>query len=145
MMDQVDIGWVAGIIEGEGTICSRPRKNGSTYVEVLMTDEDTIQRLHSITEMGHKRGPYFRENRKPFWVWHVADSSDVARLLGAIYPIMSQRRQEVIGQAVEHLSLISKKNLPRACQGCEIVLVKAQRRKFCSVKCRQRFHNGRRK
>jgi hypothetical protein len=49
-MTATDIAWLAGIIEGEGTFGRKGHPAGQ--VRVQMTDEDVIDRLHSLTGVG---------------------------------------------------------------------------------------------
>lgn len=103
-MNAVEIAWVAGIIEGEGTILV---PGGGQYpsVRVAMTDEDVVRRLHSITGLGRvvprKKGqPHF----KPQWQWHVCSRREVARLLCAVAPLMGSRRTARIAEAADRLA-----------------------------------------
>lgn len=41
-MDQVDIAWVAGILEGEGSFDFRGRIKGYPAIRVAMADEDVV-------------------------------------------------------------------------------------------------------
>lgn len=88
--DPVDIAWVAGIIEGEGSIQTRSNANGLNVV-VQMTDEDVIRRLRDVTSIGRVSGPYKSstlrldgELKKLRWFWLVGRKEEVARLLLAI-------------------------------------------------------------
>lgn len=106
MMSQVDIGWLAGLIEGEGCVHRKrnfkPKYPLSKYapspiIAVQMVDEDIIRRLAEVTGVGNIRGPYCSKTalgKQPRWDWRVAKKRDVARLLLAIYPLLGQRRRE---------------------------------------------------
>lgn len=100
-MTDAEIAWVAGIIEGEGCVSLK----GKSGVKILvnMTDEDTIEKLLSITNVGAMRGPYrWREQHLQYWTWDVGKHADVIPLLRAILPWMSQRRTTKILEALEH-------------------------------------------
>lgn len=102
VMDAAQIGWLAGIIEGEGSI--RVRSNNSNVeIVVKMTDEDVVRRLQQVTGVGSILGPFKRDAiRKPQWTWSCSNRRDVARVLLAIYPLMGVRRKARIAQAVEN-------------------------------------------
>lgn len=141
-MNDLEIGWVAGIIEGEGTICSRPSSMGSNYVEVSMTDEDTIQKLLNTTGFGNVRGPYKRDNKKLFWIWHVADASSLSYLLDTIYPLMSIRRQEKIKECRDNLVRKLINQMPKPCKKCGELFTTIHGAFFCSKLCKNRFYNS---
>lgn len=104
-MDQVDIAWVAGIIEGEGTFGYNGRKETTTSskVQVIMTDEDIIRRLQSVTGMGRVSGPHgpYKPGYLPTWCWAIRVKRDLARIFLAIYPLLGERRREQLQVCVE--------------------------------------------
>lgn len=105
MMDMVDIAWVAGIIEGEGSFSLDGKTSGR--ITVKMTDYDIIERLQTVTNTGTIYGPYKKAqaHHKPAWHWKVYDRREVARLLLAIYPLMGERRRERIAELTDRIAL----------------------------------------
>lgn len=104
-MDDFDIGWLAGIIEGEGCITSVPEKRVLS-IRVSMTDEDTIRTLHAKTGCGTVYGPYNYEHSKSVkdkWDWTVGKRDEVADLLYMIFPLMQSRRSTKIVEALENI------------------------------------------
>lgn len=96
----VDLAWLAGLIEGEGCV---PRSTNLCLV-VAMTDQDVIEKLYAIADVGRMNGPYPRKTpggapAKPIWRWE-ARGSDAAGLLMTLYPMMCSRRQERIREAL---------------------------------------------
>lgn len=103
-MNSVDAAWVAGIIEGEGTMglnkfeVGTKRKSPKAYIKVAMTDEDVIKALHQKTGVGTVHGPYpgggskGAEHWKEQWVWHVSKRKDVRNLLTSILSFLYERR-----------------------------------------------------
>jgi hypothetical protein len=95
------LGWVAGIIEGEGSISvtSVPRiGNIYTYplVNVAMTDEDMIRRLREWTGIGRVAGPFrppSHGTHKPHWNWNVNKIAHVEALCTTIWPFLGERRR----------------------------------------------------
>jgi hypothetical protein len=109
-MSEVEVAWVAGLVEGEGCFYIQTEKytskrTGETYhnrrptLIVAMTDEDVVKRLQEVTGVGtvNRSGPQNknRPNHKPMWRYRV---NPVATLMLAIrlYPYMGRRRREKI-------------------------------------------------
>lgn len=92
------LGWVVGIIDGEGYMGLRARSGNDArpVVQVVMTDEDTILRLHSWTGLGNVTGPIAptASQTKPHWRWNVTARDDAALLIRTIQPWLSARRQK---------------------------------------------------
>lgn len=89
-MDKEQIAWLAGIYEGEGT-CSIT--NGRAIrVEIVMTDQDIVERVQSITGFGTVRTVAQRaENHKQAYRWSIGSAEAVA-FLEAIMPWLGNRR-----------------------------------------------------
>lgn len=105
-MDAVDIAWVAGIIEGEGWIGLRGSQR-QCHINVSMTDEDIIRRLHETTGEGHVGFTPMRGNMtKPQWLWRVSDKRGVARVLCAIAPLLGVRRREQVAKVADQLAVM---------------------------------------
>jgi len=111
-MTENETHWVAGILEGEGCFSRHVRSsNGSVCyaIHCEMTDEDVIQKLHSITQVGTlvkrqnisgRRDPRVR---KPSWIWSVQNKAGIIKILSAISPLMCGRRNEKIKLMLEEL------------------------------------------
>ncbi len=99
--DPAWVPWVAGIIEGEGSIMALAM-SGGVYprVSVQMTDRDVLDRLQVSTTMGHVSGPALRGESKPIWTWQVTRQFDVEALLEAIRPWMGVRRTSKIDEVL---------------------------------------------
>lgn len=94
-----ELGYVAGIIDGEGYI-RRPSCGRTIEIKVKMTDLDVLERCKRITGVGSISGPYVPSNgNKPQWTWAIG-ARDSAALAMTIYPLMSDRRQERIREAL---------------------------------------------
>lgn len=84
--------WIAGIIEGEG--CFVWSKSGNQIqIQVNMTDEDTIRKLHEWSGVGIVNGPYQVEDNKPYWVWRVSRLRHVPIVINNVWPYMGKRRR----------------------------------------------------
>lgn len=109
-MTEVELAWLAGLLEGEG--CFRIATNSASSsspgyrwptIAMNMTDEDVLRRAAQIAAVGKVYGPYgpYKSNpysKKPFWQWHVTKREDALWLMKRLYPHMGQRRQEKIDE-----------------------------------------------
>jgi len=144
MWDQLIIGYLAGIIEGEGTITFNKwnRQTPSPKIAVAMTDKDTIQRLYDVSGIGNLTGPFIRGNYQPIYKWTVYSNADVTRLLLAIAPIMSERRREKILEAAECLKI---RSAFKKCVVCDRSYQGQPNQMYCSKPCHNKSSNDKRK
>lgn len=95
-MTDIELYWVAGLLEGEG--CFNVSFAGSFRVTVKcnMTDEDVIRRLHKIVGAGTVRGPVEKKAQngrgKPQWIWTLGRTQGAEELMRALHPLMGTRR-----------------------------------------------------
>lgn len=98
-LSPVEIGWLAGIIDGEGTLYANAGLHAAR-ISVGMTDEDTINKLLDITGVGcintSQRGNY-----KRLYTWTVSNRNDVMHILASITPLLSNRRREKVAELAE--------------------------------------------
>jgi hypothetical protein len=109
-MNDLEVGWLAGILDGEGSFTAHQEKaktkNGTVYINnrarirCQMTDKDVIERLQQVTEAGTVSGPLKQHGlgTLPTWTWQVSRLGDVKRITDAIYSLMSLRRQAKIDE-----------------------------------------------
>jgi hypothetical protein len=90
-MSPEEVGWLAGILEGEGSFISA----GYCSIQVTMTDRDIIARLVAITGVGrvHERRPQ-KSNHKPSQLWVVAQHEQIRHPIEAVLPWLGERRSE---------------------------------------------------
>lgn len=117
-MRDTDIAWLAGIIEGEGTIIIPSDKKLQVNIIVGMTDKDVVQRCHEITGIGTFRSSWTKQGNKQNYKWCVYKQKDVARILLAIVPLMGERRKKRIEEAAE---IFHERFRWRNCPACEIL------------------------
>ncbi len=94
------MGWVAGIIEGEGWI--GVHGNGLPVVQVVMTDKDVIDRIHEWTAIGN----VITQSRptvtgKTVYRWSVTKRDDAGALLDALLPLLGKRRSKAARDAID--------------------------------------------
>lgn len=107
-MNPTQLGWVAGILEGEGCFSPAHSKaaSGVIYnyarIQLSMTDEDVMQRFNDTVGVGKLSGPHYYKNKtwKPRWTWTVR-SADAKELMSAILPLMGARRSEAIKSSLD--------------------------------------------
>lgn len=108
-----DLGWLVGIIEGEGTFSvSRARKTDRFYrprIGINTTDKDVIERVQSIaggTVVGPVKNFHPRTGRtddvKDMWRWNLYSETKVREVFGLIIPHLCERRQK---RALEILAM----------------------------------------
>jgi hypothetical protein len=114
-LNESDIAWLAGLLEGEGTFCShrakRKRKRWALMtvqvrVQIQMSDRDVVARVAKLTGAS-LLGPYSNIRSKkpslrgnaplPCWVVSIVGAK-AEQLCAAIYPLMGSRRQAQIRQ-----------------------------------------------
>ena len=147
MWDQLTIGYLAALIDGEGHI-----KTGKTQVSVSVTstDLDIVERAHQMSGIGTIQGPYqYDPKRKPSWRWSIDNRKDIARLLLAITPLLSARKTEHVMAAAEYLfDHICRK---KPCAVCGEMYQPSSHRgawaksKYCGQSCNDKAYRARRK
>jgi hypothetical protein len=89
------VGWVAGIIDGEGCLSASGHRDRSYQLslQVVNTDKGMINKLIEYTGVGicylHKRG----KNRFNIYSWHVS-LEDATKILKAILPLLTTKKKE---------------------------------------------------
>lgn len=103
-MNHLEIGWVAGVIEGEG--CIRHAKR-AIRIDVAMSDRDVIDGLQLVTGVGkvYEHKHFTGSKRKPMYVWVCARRNDVFHLLTSIVPILGERRRAQVVTALNGLEV----------------------------------------
>lgn len=99
-MNELDLVWLAGLLEGEGTFLKGPPSHPhSPVIAVVMTDKDIIERVASLF------GTKFLAERKRREHWKDPFSARLrgrraALLMQKLYPYMGQRRKQQITDAL---------------------------------------------
>jgi hypothetical protein len=101
LVSNTDIGWVAGIVEGEGCIVVSPHNN-TLRLSVEMTDLDVLQKLQRLlgpaARLSKRTGP-LKPNWKTRYILHLCGSR-LIQWLQTIYPLMGARRKTKIEAAI---------------------------------------------
>ena len=112
---EADWGWLAGIIEGEGTICLR-RYNGTSsgslygaYIMITNTDRELIEKASrlcgglriKLQRPPNKAKPPFIMGRKPLYFVRTDNAKRVLEILEKVFPYMAGRKREVAKLAIK--------------------------------------------
>tara|TARA_R110000868_G_scaffold31411_2_gene115234 strand:- start:38 stop:553 length:516 start_codon:yes stop_codon:yes gene_type:complete len=110
-LTEIDIAWIAGLLEGEGYFGIDNRKRNykvsssppAPFIKISMVDEDIIQRLSKLLDKS-----YFSPSRKTVtgkqvYTLHIGEKEKVLFILQKILPYMGVRRGERITECIFHL------------------------------------------
>lgn len=105
---QLDLHWLAGLLEGEGSFASTSNQNGyiSPRVTLVMTDRDIVARAAAImgVSVREKTSPSLqRYARKRQWV-AVVNGKAAAALMDRLAPLMGARRNIAIREAMQTMT-----------------------------------------
>lgn len=99
-LSDVDKGYIAGILDGEGSLVvyMNTQRNGSfrvnTQIRVGMTDKDVIYWLKDVTGLGNiSKGKQRNPKWKPAYIWEVAGGNQVAQLLLSVGDYLKVKKQ----------------------------------------------------
>jgi hypothetical protein len=106
-MDNNEIAWVAGLLEGEGCFSLTKAKN-RMYISCSMTDKDIIEKLYSLIKYGTVIKDKLRPNRKQVYTWRMSNRREIDIFTSLIKPFMGARRTEKINLMLEHNKLHPK-------------------------------------
>ena len=102
-----DLGWFVGIIEGEGSTSARLNKTtGYLTVELTVssTDEDIINKLHSIYPGKSKYIKEYLNNYKTQYIWAVTDRQGIRTVISKILPYMGERRTLKMREVIDKIN-----------------------------------------
>jgi hypothetical protein len=109
ILTEFDLGWVVGILEGEGCFGTyEDKRRPSTFtvkIQMESTDYDVVIRLNSlipgrIWESNYPSKQKAFPNAKPSWRWAISNKAKVKSLCKLIYPYMSKRRTQQIDKVL---------------------------------------------
>ncbi len=96
--DAIDIAWLAGLLEGEGSFILRP--GNSPSITVGSTDIDVVQRAHAIMGANGRIHERRLKSGKVFCRIVVNDQAVAIDVMKAVLPLMGLRRSERIRQCI---------------------------------------------
>ncbi len=93
-MNDVDIAWVAGLLEGEGSFLFK-KSGEAPLVSCHMTDLDVLEKLQNLCGGKIYTVSKRKDHWKQSWVWYVSHAN-AARLMKDVLPYMASRRSQKI-------------------------------------------------
>lgn len=97
ILSDFHLGWIVGILEGEGTFDAVKQKYPRVRVE--MTDKDSVVKFGELLGIAREPRRRQRENRKPSWTLSVCGKQAKLLMLD-VFPHMSERRQQKIQEII---------------------------------------------
>lgn len=99
-INAVDVGWLAGLFEGEGCMSLNPQ--GRPTIRLGMTDEDVVRKFHSIVGIGTVKAAKNPTNGgKTMWCWGTGRCEDAAWIIEQMLPHFCSRRAARARQVLE--------------------------------------------
>lgn len=104
IIKEIDIGWVAGVFEGEGWFVTPTEYSPTSFgAHISMTDFDVVRRLHDILGLGRLEGPRIwadRPTSKPQLKLAITKQAELKQFIEIVLPCLGERRstraQEVL-------------------------------------------------
>lgn len=111
-LSDVDIAWMAGLLEGEGSFGldkrSKQRYEKSTsppgpYIKISMTDEDVIQKMAQLVNKTYYSPTRLTAKNKQVYILHIGDRETLLVLLPRLFPHLGKRRQAQVQVCLDAL------------------------------------------
>ena len=90
-MNPVDIGWAAGLFDGEG--CITINKGKHIALQISNTEYDTMLRWQELFGGNIYEIKKQKKHHKRQWKWYITAKEHVSAIMQAIGPHLSGRRQ----------------------------------------------------
>lgn len=95
MISLTQIGWLAGLLEGEGSFVWHKtiRDKGRPRIQISMCDKDIIARVANYfnATLSGPYGPY-KTQKQPYWYTHCSGKRAIEWMM-TIFPLMGERRK----------------------------------------------------
>ena len=98
IMEDASLGWMAGVMDGEGTMCIHVIERSSRarlFVSVSNTDYRMISELRRLTGLGSIRREERSERQRARWIWRTAGQK-AAAFLEMILPYLRVKKEQAI-------------------------------------------------
>ena len=108
-MNDKELGWLAGIFDGEGCLTVNHYAGDGHFEQwratVAMSDEDVVRRFHMLIGIGTVRGPYIQTGagRLPMWQWNIGRREDILNFCASLSPMMGERRTAKMKDCLAYL------------------------------------------
>jgi hypothetical protein len=100
LITALDVAWVAGLVEGEGSFYLKSGRYPQVIFQLNMTDEDVVRKAHSLMGGVGSVNPLAPGARsvKDQWRWRISAAAEVAWFMDLMYPHMGRRRAAKIDE-----------------------------------------------
>jgi hypothetical protein len=134
-----DLGWIAGLLEGEGYFGHR--RDGEPIIEIAMTDKDVIDRFGTMLDLGRLPQQRLLPSGKTAYHWKLMKQAQVSGLMMTLLPLMGARRRAKIMECLDAWKGKSRWKLgPRCSHGHELSgdnLIIAHEGKYEKRRCKE--------
>ncbi len=96
---ECDLGWLAGILEGEGSFIQFKAEPGVPIISLGMTDEDVVAKAAKIMGVSYHAGTKLPSG-KTRWQFLVKGRPRAGRIMSTLHPLMGERRKGQIEKAL---------------------------------------------
>lgn len=112
VLSELEVGWVAGLVEGEGSFSIKKGKRKYGYsctpvVQLASTDKDVVNHLRTLIPAGSVCEPSrLTKGGKQVYKWSLSNSEAVFDLSILLFPLMSDRRKNRIREILAHPTFV---------------------------------------
>ena len=100
-LTDIEIAWIAGLLEGEGSFLLPPPSNPSQVsIGIQMTDKDILERLQNYIGGSISKAKKQKEHHKQSYALRIWGRKAEA-IMELVYPYMGARRKERINECLE--------------------------------------------
>jgi formate dehydrogenase maturation protein FdhE len=149
-ISQVDLGWVAGFLEGEGYFS---KAKTSISIQASQVQLEPLQKLQKLLGGSLNRYSQKKQNQNDYYRWGVHGLTAEA-IMKLLFPLMSSKRQKNISEAISWYASLPgtnfKKNGRKTCvkRGhpwvSENIGIDYRGKRFCKI-CKADWQRNRRK
>ena len=86
----MNIGWMAGLYEGEG--CIEKTSTRGYRLTIVSTDLDVIEKIQDFAGGYVHPQKQYKPHHKPAWKWRIGTKREVIDLLTQMLPFLGNRR-----------------------------------------------------
>lgn len=101
VMDETEIAWLAGLLEGEGSFLKPPPSDpGRPRISLEMTDQDVVERVAKMFEISYIHTKRYANVKHKDGFRFLLRGQRAVRLMEVLSPYMGTRRQAQINEVL---------------------------------------------
>ena len=111
-LSDFDLGWLIGMLEGEGCVNSHINKKSGylcTSLSIASTDKDVVDRLNKLfpgAARNYKRE--YDNHYKTQYLWSINKRKDIRTISQTVIPFLSERRKLQFGKVINMINEYEK-------------------------------------